>query len=142
MSRCTKVDAKGAGCVREAGHTGRHKVRLNPEAAYEIIAENSSGAAAGVTAGAGAGLDALSRRIEAEISGLVGDCERVVGIIRTEAGVIKARNLGLLKLAVRCRRRIARLDRSLKSARGAAAAARLAKEIEAEDETEEDDDGA
>lgn len=35
MSRCTKRDAKGRGCVREAGHCAKHKVRADPQTAYE-----------------------------------------------------------------------------------------------------------
>ncbi|MBE3069134.1 MAG: hypothetical protein IMZ66_02750 [Planctomycetes bacterium] len=145
--RCERSDdGADTGCVREARHKGRCTIRPGARAAFasgEIPPLRPGGAASGSAPtgrATGGGIDALTRRVEAEVSALVADCERVVEIIRGEAGVIKARNLGLLKLAVRCRRRIARLGRSLKSARGAAAADRLAKEVEAEDETEDDDD--
>jgi len=32
--RCTNVDTKNEGCVRAAGHTGRHKIRDNPDSIF------------------------------------------------------------------------------------------------------------
>jgi hypothetical protein len=32
--RCTVMDADGEGCVRDAGHTGRHKIRRDPDSLF------------------------------------------------------------------------------------------------------------
>jgi len=138
MPRCTKKDEgrgdKRVGCVKEAGHSRRHKVREAPEECYQTgTTPLPPGAPDAETP---AGLDGVMARVEREIVGLARDCREIVDMLQAEAERVRKRNVALLKFIQAKRRKMAELRDRLRAAKADAKAARL----EAEEEDPEDDD--
>ena len=118
MTRCTKADdAKGGGCVKEAGHGGRCKVRDDAEKRHRAgegvpkqsrSRAGSAGRAArgGSLAKALADLTSLGQQIEAEIASLIADANRAVAAVRAVAAKVNTRNRELLRSLVASRRQV------------------------------------
>ena len=111
MPRCTKRDDGAAGCVREAGHGARCKVREDPVAAYR-----SRGGATAHRRRPATSRSAILGRSLVELSAQIDEIEReLAGTIDDAIGAVdrlKRRNAGLLKSLVDSRRELAAGDRA------------------------------
>jgi hypothetical protein len=141
MTRCEKKDRGKQGCVREANHRGRCKVREAPEEAYRTGSDVPGPLRRKGPAGDQGCLDALVAKIEREVAGLVADCGDVVRMLQEDAERSRKRNVLLLKFAVRSRQKIAALKKRVTAARAETRAAVLAAETDAaeDDEGEEEE---
>lgn len=111
MERCTKNDSAGMGCVREAGHAGRCKVRDlaewnsdQPGAAKQKPATLKGRRPGGSVSTALAALAETVGQVEAEVAGLLADYERSMAAMRQRLDAANAKATATLKALVRSRR--------------------------------------
>jgi hypothetical protein len=148
MGRCKKSDmGDGSGCVCEAGHRGRHKIRSKARALYAQgptsvtpLAARVHGAGSGRKGKGGqGGLDGLVAKIEREVAGLVADCGDCVRMLQEDAERSRKRNVLLLKFAIRSRQKISALKKRVAAARAETRAAVLSAETDATEDDEGDE---
>ena len=110
------------GCVSEAGHLGRHKVRVEPATWTADAAGRGAYPAGGAAAGPKivARPEALARvrslagaaaALDLELAGLVGDLRALLAAVQDRGGVIRRRFLALRKALIKSRAQVARMRR-------------------------------